>query len=376
MSDAMPPFCARPTCPFHAIPRTERYAAFVSWGSYATKAFGDVPRFRCTHCGKTFSVQTFRVDYYAKKVLDYDGIAGRLSSCESLSAIGRATHSSTDTISNRIARSARQALAFESRLSRTRKPAENLAADGFEGFCRSQYFPNNIHILVGSTSQFLYAIDHVTLRRKGSMTQAQKAKRTKLDRLVTPEPSGIETSVARIADESLRVLSDGAIPTLVLWTDEKRDYPRGIERSPCASSLRSIGRLEHKTVSSRAARTLRNPLFPVNYLDREIRKDLHEHVRETVCFGRNVNRQMERLAVYAYWHNYRKRHRIRGDPRSNAEVAGYVTDEIASETVALWERRAWLSLTELTETMRLTWLRRRRTPLRTKRDYLPKFAAA
>ena len=369
-----PPFCARRRC-LHHVPRSGApFSNFISWGFYKTKAFGLVPRFRCLACGKTFSTQTFRVDYYAKKVLPYEDIARRLSSCESLSAIGRSLRASTDTISNRISRAARQALALESELASSRRPREDLAADGFESFCRSQYWPNNITLLVGAASQFVYASDHVTLRRKGAMRAGQKARRAELEKLFRPDPRGIERSFARIATEGLRVLSDEGRPSLMLWTDEHRAYHRAILRSPCSAAMVRERRLLHRTISSRAARTRDNPLFPVNYLDRELRKDLHEHTRETTCFGRNVNRQMERLAVYLHWHNFRKPHRARGDPRSNAEVAGYEVDCANRAIKAMWKERRWLTLTTLTETMRDTWLRIRPTPLRSSRDYLPQYA--
>jgi len=150
-----PPFCPSPSCNHH-VPGAAPYSAFIAWGSYSTRAFGEVPRFRCTLCGKTFSRQTFHPDFYAKKALSYEDIARRISSCESLSAIGRAHRASTDdTISNRISRASRKALAFESEQAATRCTAEDLAADGLESFCRSQFYPNNITILAGSASQFV-----------------------------------------------------------------------------------------------------------------------------------------------------------------------------------------------------------------------------
>ncbi|MDD3981303.1 MAG: hypothetical protein PHT55_03770, partial [Spirochaetales bacterium] len=164
-----PPFCARSSCIHHQPTQSSPYHAYVPWGSYNTKAFGTVPRYRCTSCGKTFSRQTFHLDYYAKHILSYSDIIQRLSSCESLSAIGQALGASTDTISNRISRASRQALAVASARSSSLTPDEDLVADGFESFCRSQYFPNNITLLVGSSSQYVYAADHVTLRRKGRM---------------------------------------------------------------------------------------------------------------------------------------------------------------------------------------------------------------
>lgn len=376
MEHFSPPFCASPLCELHSSSSSLPYTQYVSWGFYPTKAFGQVPRFRCSRCGRTFSSQTFSLDYYAKRLLDYEGIAQRLSSCESLSAIGRASCASTDCISNRISRASRQALAFESELASSRHPDEDLAADGFESFCVSHFYPNNITILVGSESQFVYAADHATLRRKGRMTEAQKARRAELDQGLKPDPKGIERSFSRVARESLRVLSDGSRPSLSLWTDQHKAYPRAIRNSACMSALGGIGRIRHRTVSSRAARTRDNPLFPVNYLDRELRKDLHEHVRETTCFGRNVNRQMERLSLYLWWHNFRKLHRARGDPRSNAEVAGYDQGRVDEGLSQIWKRRAWLSLTDLTESMLDTWLRGRKSPALERIDCLPLYALA
>ena len=374
MDPFSPPFCARESCIHHQPATTAPYHAYVPWGFYHTKAFGKVPRYRCTSCGKTFSRQTFRLDYYAKQSLSYQDIIQRLSSCESLSAIGRALSASTDTISNRISRAARQALAISAELSSSLHPDEELVADGFESFCQSQYFPNNITLLVGSSSQYVYAADHVTLRRKGRMTEQQRKRRAKLEGQWRPEPRGIEHSFSRIADEALRVYTEGRRSPLTLWTDEHQSYERSLARSPHLSLLLQQGFIRHRVVSSRVARTTKNPLFPVNYLDRELRKDLHEHVRETVCFGRNVNRQMERLWVYLLWHNTMKRHRAREGPRSNVDYAD--NKVVGSERVhtKLWEWRAWRTLTELSDVMIQTWERLRRTPLSRKRDYLPGYA--
>ena len=369
-----PPFCARARCIHHQPHSSSPYHDYVPWGSYHTNAFGTVPRYRCTSCGKTFSRQTFSLDYYAKHILPYSDIVQRLSSCESLSAIGRAVGASTDTISNRISRASRQSLALSADLSSVLHPDEDVVADGFESFCRSQYFPNNITLLVGSSSQYVYAADHVTLRRKGRMTDQQKKKRAKLEALWKPQPGGIEHSFSRIAHEALSVYTQGRRSPLTLWTDEHKSYPRALSRSAHLSLLLQEGLLRHRVVSSRAARTSKNPLFPVNYLDRELRKDLHEHVRQTVCFGRNVNRQMERLSVYLYWHNSIKRHRAREGPRSNVACVGCETVERENDPKRLWQWRRWRTLTELSDAMVDTWERRRKTPLVERQDYLPGYA--
>lgn len=374
MESYLPPFCARHSCIHHQPHPCSPYHAYVPWGFYQTKAFGKVPRFRCTSCGTTFSRQTFSLDYYAKRILSYDDIVQRVSSCESLSAIGRALGASTDTISNRLSRAARQALALSSTLSSLLCTDEDVVADGFESFCHSQYFPNNITLLVGSSSHYVYAADHVTLRRKGRMTAQQKKTREALEARWKPEPRAIEKSFSRIADEMLRVYAETSRSPLTLWTDEHQSYTRALARSPHLSLLIQEGFLRHRVVSSRAARTRKNPLFPVNYLDRELRKDLHEHVRETVCFGRNVNRQMERLSVYLLWHNTMKRHRAREGPRSNVDYASHGAIEGARGYRGIWQWRAWRTQTDLSDAMSETWERLRRTPLSERRDYLPGYA--
>jgi len=376
VNEFTPPFCPYAGCPCHELDPHTPYEQYRPWGSYSTKTFGEVPRFRCLSCLHTFSVQTFSVDYFAKRRIDYSDLLLRLVGTSSLRAIGRAIGASADTISNRISRAARQVLAFESRLARTRCPRESVATDGFESFCVSQYFPNHITILVGSESQFVYGADHATLRRKGRMTKKQRLRRSRLERRFRADPRGIVRSFSRIAGDCLGLLSDGAQPSLYLWTDEHPAYPRGLADSPCVAALCSQGRLRHRTMSSRAARTRDNPLFPVNYLDRELRKDLHEHVRESVCFGRNVNRQMERFVLYQFFHNYLKRHRARWGPITHAMMAGYDEAQVENELNTVWKTRAFLTHTDLSPSMDDTWRRARVTPLGREKDYQPTYAVA
>ena len=77
---------------------------------------------------------------------------------------------------------------------RTFVPTEPLVADGFESFVRSQYFPNNINLLLTADSQLLLGATYCTIRRRGTMTEAQKKRRGELEALYRP-PTG---SFARI----------------------------------------------------------------------------------------------------------------------------------------------------------------------------------
>ena len=90
----------------------------------------------------------------------------------------------------------------------------------------------------------------------------------------------------------------------------------------------------HMTVNSKLPRTVFNPLFPSNYVDRELRKDQAAHRRETTCFGRNVANGLARMACYLGWHNYSKRYLIKArvhDRRTHAAAAG-IPPQIAETT--------------------------------------------
>ena len=61
-----PPFCPHRACRFHTNPRVWRY---VRWGTYQRRCprVPTVPRFRCSHCRRTFSRQTFQTTYWLRR---------------------------------------------------------------------------------------------------------------------------------------------------------------------------------------------------------------------------------------------------------------------------------------------------------------------
>jgi hypothetical protein len=122
-----------------------------------------------------------------------------------------------------------------------------------------------------------------------------------------------------------RKLKERRIP-LILYTDEKKDYQRALWDKRIGFDSRMFeGLCRHHTTNSQDARNQKNPLFSVNYFDREIRKDMASHSRETVQFPRNVCNAMLRMYLYMFDHNVRKPYRINNRELSqlrHAQVAG------------------------------------------------------
>lgn len=123
----------------------------------------------------------------------------------------------------------------------------------------------------------------------------------------------------------------------------------------------------HQKIPSRRPRTRTNPLFTVNYLDRQLRKDLAEHVRETVRFARNVCNSMERLWVAIGEHNFYKRFRT-NDPvfvqRTHADEARICRADQRRVLRKITTRRRFLSFQSLPAAFELCWRRGYETPLR------------
>ena len=85
------------------------------------------------------------------------------------------------------------------------------------------------------------------------------------------------------------------------------------------------------------------------------------------------------MAIYIMYHNYMKiyREKNRGkDNRTHAEVAGIDRALIDKCLNEIYTRRRFLSLENITDSFEEVWKRMLITPLKTKPEYLPNYAAA
>lgn len=289
-----PPFCPNADCPYHR-------GATTSWPWVRAGCFrrqqppACVQRFQCRHCRRHFSEQTFRTTYWLKRPELQRAVFHRLLGCSGFRQIAREFEVSPQTVLTHAARLGRHCLLVHENL-RPRDPlGEPLVLDGFESFEFSQFHPTRYHVLAGQHSHFFHGFTDSELRRSGRMTVRQKHRRAALEqRYGRPDPRASERDVA----ELFRIAVPGA-HALVLHSDEHPDYPRALRRLPHL-------RVDHRTTSSRAARTPRNPLFPINLLDLLIRHSGANHKRETIAFSKRRQSAIERLWVLLVWRNYLK----------------------------------------------------------------------
>jgi transposase-like protein len=372
------PFCPNSRCSAHN-PGTNTHFRFKKKNGYhKTKVIGLVQRYRCAHCGKTFSDRTFAADYWVRKTLDYGEILRATCEGESPSAVARNLHCAWNAVQNRIGRLSRNLLAMHHEVEETLPLTENLVADGFESFDKSQFFPSHVSLLVGQKSQHCYAFSHASQARKGAMTKEQKIKKEQISRLWASPRGGVKASFTKV----LRVIpskwEESRLPRLELITDKHPAYPGAILSVAALKNAVENQRMHHLRFSSKLQRDIRNPLFSVNYLDRELRKDVAAYARESTCFNRNVANGMNRLVLYLVRHNYWKPHRMRPknveENRLHAEVAGYELSVIEKAKARVFWDRAFLTKTDYHQWEKDIWLRNYKTPLKTGPEYLPTHA--
>ena len=343
-----PPFCPNRTCSNHSDPPGHRW--WYPNGTHSTRAFGTVSRFKCRLCLRTFSVQTFMVTYYAKRLLSLIRLERLSASSMSTRALSREFGCSCDTITNRIDRIARQGIMMHAALRKLVDPRGPVCFDALVSFDKSQYFPNDIGISITHQGRFVLGLSHAATRRAGKMREVQKKRRGQLYEGLKFERKAVERSFGEHLDLLKRERAVTAENPLVLITDEKQEYRRALRKHELYRGQGARTRCIHLEVSSKVPRTFANPLFPSNYIDREARKDQANFRRETTCFSRSGANCMSRLSVYAVWHNYRKKYLIK-DPvaktGTHAEMAGIGGALVRSMRRSMFVRRAFLSRMDL-----------------------------
>jgi transposase-like protein len=290
----VPPFCPNEHCPSHREATTSWH--WTRAGFYGRqRAPHRIQRFHCEHCGRCFSEQTFRAEYWLRCPALLLETFHALTHCTGFRQLARKHGCSPQTILRHSRRLGRHCQLFHEQRRPRGELLEPLCLDGFRTFEYSQYHPSEFHLLVGQGSHFVHGFTHSELRRSGRMTPGQRARRRAIERAHgRPDPGSVESEVARV----LGIVTAGASRAVVL-SDENPAYPRALARLAHLE-------LEQRTVSSRAARTSHNLLWAINLLDGLIRHSCANHKRETIAFSKAAGSSIARMWVLLVWRNYVK----------------------------------------------------------------------
>ncbi len=352
-----PRYCRNPACEYSHQP-SARWCSRA--GYYPTNAHGTVQRYRCKRCGRLVSDQTESMHYYAKRRLRLREIQSRLRGGSSMRDIGREMGCSRTAVANAAVRLGRQAMASHARVLCGHELSGTLSFDGLVSAITSRDYPSQITTLGDPKLELVLAMTHCVTERGGTRTEAQR-KRIELKRSVwTPAEGALTDSITLLVRELTRF----ARPvTLHIDIDEHPIYRQVIAADLALQWYRNAELLSVERTSSEAPRTLANPLFFVNYIDRMIRHRMKEHTRESIGLGRNATMQMHRMWIFAWDHNTRQPARVRrvGDP-SRIEQAGVSATALRNVQHEYYSRRMSLRGIPIRESMRQVWLGQLESP--------------
>lgn len=320
------PHCPNRNCPSNNKNHKVK-VLFRKKGFEKSKRKNRIQRYQCKICKRTFNANIFNIDFYTHRHISYRQLVQSLVSSSGIRDMARQFRCSTSVIQNRIKRLAKKAIALSAPLLNNMDLQENLTADGLESFILSQFFPTNINVLVGSRSQFIYFFNCFYFHRKGRMTSEQKIKALSLYKKAYFEKRAPSNSFRELLDSVAELMDKSSKKKLILDTDENRIYSNQFKQHP------RLNGVKHRKTNSKEERNTQNKLFSCNYLDRMIRKNQAEHIRETVQYSRNINHSMNRFTVYSFWSNYIGPHRVNKKSSSfktHAEAAGLSRDMIRS----------------------------------------------
>ena len=324
-----------PRCPFRHCPNHERAPRdfYVRKGSYTALCRPQpIPRFRCRACGRTFSRQTFRMDYrdhrpYLNSKL-FELITSGVGLRQSARILGLSL-SSTQLKFRKIARHLRR---LNLNLRGELPDFAELQFDELETYeGRRNTRPLTIPILIERGSRFVIWSESATIRAHGKMSTVRKKAlqedETRFGRRVDRSRNAIRRTLQRGASI---VRTDRCV---LLTTDEKSSYP-GLAR--CAFGERLAG---HRRVNSKLARMTWNPLFPINHTEATARDLLGRLRRESWLVSKKRRFLDLGLQVWMAYRNYVRR-RFNYDQASPAELLGFARRRMGFGELLTW-RQDW-----------------------------------
>jgi len=378
-------FCPKPECRHHTL-KSQGNDWYYHYGYHSTKAFGKVRRYKCKSCGKTFSDQTFELNYWLKIKTEFKALGKELNSLSSCCFAARNEDLSADSIRIRYDRIARNSLFLQAELTKDIKINEPLVADGLESYTRNKYFPTNLNVLMGDGTYFVYYFNQSHSKRKGRITKAQKLRMESEYIGKCLSRSYIKKMFTKLIDY-LEGKCDKE--TLLLNTDENTAYAGVVNRWNIRAKRKKEGErssadtympiIEHRVTPSTAPRTKENPLKAVNYFDRQIRKDIPSYRRRTISQAKNDRNKLSRVAFYVATHNFFKPFLISSNAKQTEKKhSDFVIGDNPQKQYWIekfFTKRFFHSFTELPEYFENIWFKRTPTPFKNEADPVPKFAS-
>jgi transposase-like protein len=327
-----PPRCPNRACSNHRNPSRDFFAPH---GHYHAKCRAHpVPRFRCRACRKTFSRQTFRMDYRDHKPhLNwplFDFIVSGVGLRQAARKLPLTRHC-TEMKFRKIGRHLRN---LNLNLRRPTSAAKALLFDEFETYeDRRNTRPLSVPTLIERKSYFIIWSESAPIRPHGKMSKSRAEAIRREEARFGPRKDKSRRASVRTFSQAKDLMRGHSI--VILDTDKKSTYPT-IARATFGKE-----RLVHNRTDSRLPRRPWNPLFPINQTEEMLREHLGRLRRKSWLVSKRGWCLNLALQFFMADRNFVRR-RFNDDDKSvsAAQILGLVDRRLTVNELLSW-RQDW-----------------------------------
>jgi len=329
LSNFTPTRCPNRDCPQHSNPVTDFY---VHNGYYHPACRKDpVPRYRCRHCKRGFSDQTFRHDYRDHRPETNARLLELLVSGVGLRQGGRLVGLSSSAVVRKLRKFGTTCNLLHEHLAAKLPEGRTYLFDEEETIIAAKTRPATVVIVMEREHWFLCVTGAAPIRRLGP----EGSRRRQLqDREEAKEGVRKDDSHACVKAALERLVQMAGAGTIQLLTDEKSSY-----RSLISEVIGQ--RAGHSTTPGSAPRTVWNPLFPINVTMAMSRDNNGRLRRKSWLHSKMLDCLCHQLVLFATYRNYiRKRFNTDEEGITSATCLGLLPRALRFDEVLQW-RQDW-----------------------------------
>ena len=324
----VPPRCPNPDCANH---KQCESGSIIRWGYFDRSCLGvREQRYRCRKCRKTFSRQTFRHDYRDRRPDCNERVFEMLTSGVGLRQTARTLKICATTAQKKMRKMSRTCELLHENLSAKLPAARCYLMDEEESYEGASIRPLTVPILIEKENWFIVATSVGSIRRRAPEGTARRKRqdREEADHGRRPDQS------RECVDEVLRALRRRTDGPIELLTDQKSSY------ATVASEVFGPD-LVHSTTSSKAPRTTRNPLFPINSMIAMSRDNCGRLRRRSWLVSKLAKWLRGQMSIFTVYRNYVRRRFNKDAPdQTPAKLMGLLPRNLRPEEVLRW-RQDW-----------------------------------
>jgi transposase-like protein len=327
-----PPRCPHPSCRAFRDPPTNW---FWRIGYYRAACHPEpVPRFRCRHCGHSFSRQTFRHDRGDRKPWTNEELFRLLTSGVGLRQSGRNVGLGIRAVLAKLRKFSQTCAALHENLCPRLPAGGTYLFDEEETFEAERSQRVTMPVLIERETWFVVAATAGPIRRLFKEGCQRRLRQDQLELEHGPRRDHSSKCVREVLQELARRVAGSS---LVLLTDEKPSY-RTLIREVFGDAA------VHHCTPGTEERTFENPLFPINTTLAMTRDNNGRLRHRSWLVSKRHERLIQQMHLFIVYRNYVRR-RFNRDPAGNtpAVLLNLVPRALTAIEVLSW-RQDWGAL--------------------------------